>query len=128
MVDLRTPIYATNDLVSDTRSLDGESVDISVEVDYQACNDSECLLPRTERFALKVPLDEIDVPRVPLTSGWGQHEPDYDGRPHVRRLLVRRFVRHPIGFIRLIVKTVRLNRDYQRRLKQSALDSAPTDS
>ena len=118
VVDLRVPIYATSELTSDTRSLEGESVEINVEVQYQACNDTECLLPKTEHFTLSVPLDGIDVPGVPFYSDLGQHEPDYDGRPHVRRLVIRRFVRNPVGFIRFVAKTIRLHRAHSRRLKQ----------
>ena len=51
-VDLIYPFYATGELASECRPLDVPSVEINVLVRYQACTDSECLLPKTESFSL----------------------------------------------------------------------------
>ncbi len=48
-------------LVSTMR--EGDSVSIDVEVSYQACNDQECFLPKTEQFHLEVPLAPINRPQ-----------------------------------------------------------------
>lgn len=116
VVDLRVPIYATSELTSDTRSIEGETIDIDVEVQYQACNDTECLLPRTKKFSLTATLDVIDVPGVKFYRDIGQREPGYDGAPHVKRLVLRRFLRNPIKFIQFVAMTVRLHKDHKRRV------------
>ena len=45
-------------LVSTMR--EGHTVSIDVEVSYQACNDQECFIPKTERLHLEVPLAPIN--------------------------------------------------------------------
>jgi hypothetical protein len=44
-VDIVVPFYAKGELASETRPLDAENIDIEVRVRYQACTDTECLLP-----------------------------------------------------------------------------------
>ena len=41
----------------------GDSVPIEIEVRYQACNERECLLPKTERLHLDVPLGQLNRPQ-----------------------------------------------------------------
>lgn len=94
-VNLVYPFYATGELASECRPLDVPSVDISVEVRYQACTDIECLLPKTERFTLTLDLDVIDIPAIDIHRGHGQREGSYDGTPALRRLVARKIKSHP---------------------------------
>ncbi len=42
---------------------EGESVPVEVEVQYQACNDRECFLPKTDRLQLDVPVAALNMPQ-----------------------------------------------------------------
>ena len=107
--DLVVPIHATGALQSEVRPLDVESVRVDVRVTYQACDDEVCLLPKTESFALDVPLDVIDVPALGMHLGHGQREADWDAGPHLQRLLKRKFKESPLGFVRHLGLAIRLN-------------------
>ena len=89
-VDIRVPIYAASELATEVAPLAQDSVEIEVTVRYQACNDDTCLLPRTETFTLDVPMDVTEVPAIPVHQGHGQREGNYDGLPHMKRLLKRK--------------------------------------
>ncbi len=115
VVDIRVPFYAVGELASEVRPLDAETASIEVTVRYQACDDRTCLLPKTERLSLELPLDVIDVPAISLHTGHGQREGGYDGTPHLRRLLLRKLRRHPLGFIRFVAKSLRLEIAARRR-------------
>ncbi len=114
-VDIVVPVYPVGELASEVRPLDMDTTQIEVHVRYQACNDDTCLLPRTETFHLEVPLDVIDIPAIPLHQGHGQREGAYDGTPHLRRLLLRKIRRHPLGFLRYIARSIRLELAARRR-------------
>ncbi len=116
-VDIVIPFYAKGELASETRPLDGESVDIEVSVRYQACTDNECLLPRTETFNLTLPLDVTDVPRLGFHTGHGQREGNYDSTPALRRLFWRKLKANPLGLPKFILKSIRLEREARKRAK-----------
>ncbi len=119
-VDLRVPIYGAGELVSEVRPLDRDSLQIEVEVRYQACNDDVCLLPKTETLRLDVPLDVVDTPKISMHTGHGQREGNYDGTRHVLRLMARKVLPHPLGFARFIAKSVRLELAARRRRRQGS--------
>jgi hypothetical protein len=68
-VDIRVPIFPNGELVSEVRPLDQDSVRLSVNVRYQACDDVTCLLPRSKTLELEVPLAVTDVPALPIHMG-----------------------------------------------------------
>ena len=70
-------------------------------------DDQACMLSRTETIVLDVPLDVIDIPKIGLHTGHGQHEGQYDGSSHFRRLPLRKIKRHPFGFVRFIGESIR---------------------
>jgi len=107
-VDIVVPIYAKGELASETRPLDEKEITLDINVRYQACNDSECLLPRTESFSLKLPLDVIDVPSLGVHTGHGQREGSYDSTPALRRLLKRKIRENPLGFPKFLWKNIKL--------------------
>ncbi len=114
-VDIVVPLYAVGELQSETRPLDGESTPIDVTVRYQACDDQVCLLPRTEKLSIEVPLDVIDIPSLGMHKGHGQREGNYDGTPHLRRLLLRSAKRNPLNVFRFLWKNLKLERAAARR-------------
>ncbi len=89
-VDIRVPVYAASELVTEVAPLAHDSTTVDVVVRYQACDDDTCLLPRMERFKLEIPLDVTEVPAIPIHQGHGQREGNYDGTPHFKRLLARK--------------------------------------
>ena len=107
-VDIRVPFYAVGELASEVRPLDQDTARIEVRVRYQACNDDVCLLPKTEALHLELPLDVIDIPKISLHTGHGQREGHYDGTRHFVRLFARKVAKHPLGFLRFIGKSIRL--------------------
>jgi AhpC/TSA family/Thiol:disulfide interchange protein DsbD, N-terminal len=115
--DLVVPIYAKGELASETRPLDEGSINLEVKVRYQACNDNECLLPRTESFALELPMDVIDVPNLAVHAGHGQREGSYDSMPAMRRLLLRKFKQNPLGAFKFLWKNIKLELAARRRRK-----------
>ncbi|MEM9257236.1 MAG: protein-disulfide reductase DsbD domain-containing protein [Pseudomonadota bacterium] len=114
-VTIAIPFYPSSELVSETRPLDVDSADLEVTVRYQACTDTECLLPTTETFTLTLPLDVVDMPNLPMHLGHGQRYGNYDSMPAMRRLIRRKFIKNPLGFLKFLWKTHRLDRQAKRR-------------
>jgi hypothetical protein len=113
--DVVVPFYADGRLASETRPLDQDHAKVEVKVRYQACDDEQCLLPKTEHLTLELPLDVIDVPNVGMHTGHGQREAGYDGTPHLRRLLWRSVRRSPLGVLRFIAKNIKLELAARKR-------------
>jgi hypothetical protein len=63
-VDLAIPLYANSDLFSASEEGTPSEIELDVSVRYQACDDRTCLIPRTERFTLRVPLAGMEVPSL----------------------------------------------------------------
>ena len=106
--DFVVPLYPTGELASEVRPLDVTSISLKASVRFQACDNHTCLLPRTEDFALDVPLDVIDVPALGLHMGHGQREATYSSMPHARRLFARKIRESPLGAIRFVGKLLML--------------------
>ena len=117
IVDIVVPFYAVGELASETRPLDAESARLEVDVSYQACSDDTCLLPRSEKLVLDVPLDVIDVPSLGMHRGHGQREGGYDATPHMLRLLLRKARKHPLGLVRFAWKNLKLEREARKRAR-----------
>ncbi len=117
-LDVVIPFYAVGELASETRPLDRDSATIEITIRHQACDDEVCLLPKTEKLSLELPLDVIDVPALGMHKGHGQREGDYDGTPHMRRLILRKLRRHPLGLVRFLWKSFRLERAAARRRRE----------
>ena len=49
------------------------------------------------------------MPRLGMHLGHGQREANFDGAPHLRRLLARKFKESPLGFLRHLGLAIRLN-------------------
>lgn len=107
-VDIVIPFYAIGELVSETRPLDSDSIDMSIGVRYQACNDEVCYPPKTETLSLQLALDVIDVPSIGIHKGHGQREAGYNGTRHLKRSLLRKARENPLGMPRLILKILKL--------------------
>jgi hypothetical protein len=114
-VDIAVPFYAVGELASEVRPLDTESTALEVTVRYQACNDETCLLPKTEKLTIDLALDVIDIPALSMHQGHGQREADFDGTPHLRRLMFRKIREHPLGLLRFIAKSLKLELAARRR-------------
>ncbi len=122
-VEMQIPFHAVGELASETRPLDSDHIEIAVHVRYQACDDDVCLLPTTETLRLTLPMDVIDIPDIALHAGHGQRAGNYDGTPHLRRLLLRKVKQSPIGFLRFIGRSIRLELAARtRRRRKGASD------
>jgi hypothetical protein len=114
-VDIVVPFYPTGELASEARPLDMPSATLEVTVRYQACDDTTCLLPKTEKMTLELPLDVVDIPNLAMHRGHGQREAAFDGAAHMRRLIWRKVRKNPLGLPRFIAKNVRLELEARRR-------------
>ena len=118
-VDVVIPIYATGELASECRPLDAPSTSLTIDIHYQACNDTTCLLPTQKNMTLELPLDVIEVPNLPMHTGHGQREGSYNSLPALRRLLWRKIKRNPLRLIQFILKNRRLERAARRRQRDA---------
>ena len=116
--DIAIPMFADGRLASEARPLDADSVPVQVRIHYQACDESQCALPRTETLNLDVPLDVVDIPRLGLHEGHGQRAGNYDARPHMKRLFLRKARKNPLGLIKFVWTTLRL--ELKSRLRRRA--------
>lgn len=119
VVDIAVPFHPRAELVSECRPLDRDSVPIDVTVRYQACDDTSCLAPRTERFRLEVGLEPVDMPNLSFHGDTGQWKSALDSAPHFRRLMLRQLRRHPVGALRSIAQQIRLRIQAERRRRRS---------
>lgn len=119
IVDFVIPFYAKGELASETRPLDADSIEISIEIRYQACTDTECLLPTTETLTMPIELDVVDVPKLALHTGHGQREGNYDSTPALRRLLWRKVRQNPLGLFKFLWHSFRLELAARRRARDS---------
>lgn len=113
--DIVIPFYADGALVSETRPLDVENINIELSIRYQACTDTECLLPRTESLQLTLNTEVIDVPKLKMHLGHGQRESQYDSTPALRRLIWRKAKQNPLGLPKFIWKSVKLELAARKR-------------
>jgi hypothetical protein len=114
-VDIRIPFYAIGELASETRPLDQDEVTLEVSIRTQACNDDVCLLPKTLKLSIPVPLDVIDIPKLGMHVGHGQREAEFDGAPHLRRLFLRTLRKRPLSIPRFVWKSLMLERAAAKR-------------
>lgn len=117
--DVVVPVYPDGQLASECRPLDQDRVEVEVRVRYQACNDEICLPPRTETFRFDLALDVVDVPKLGMHLGHGQREGNYSSAPHMARLAWRKIRKNPLGLLRLIKKTIRVEREAKQRARQA---------
>ncbi|MDA9580127.1 protein-disulfide reductase DsbD N-terminal domain-containing protein [Luminiphilus sp.] len=113
-VTIVVPFYPAGDLATEAVAPATTSASIDFEVRYQACNETECLLPRTERFSIDLPLDVVDVPSLSIHRGHGQREGNYDSTPAMRRLLWRKIRTNPLRLLKLMWKTQQLKRSARK--------------
>ncbi len=121
--DVVIPFYPDARVASETRPLDRDSLELEVEVRYQACDDEACLLPKTEKLRLTASLEVVDVPNLALHVGHGQREGSYDAMPHMRRMILRSLRRSPAGFLRFVAKNVMLEMAAWRRRRAQRRDA-----
>ncbi len=119
VVDIVVPVYPDAELLSEMRPLETDSTTIEVTVRYQACDDDTCLLPRSEKLSLEVPMAPVDVQALSFHTGHGQNEWDANSRKHFLRLVFRIFRRDPIAFFKGIGRQIRLQREAVRRQREA---------
>jgi hypothetical protein len=113
-VHFATPLYPVGELVSECRPIDEREVELSVHVTFQACTDETCLLPQTRTLTLQVELEEVDVPNLPIHTGHGQREGNYDSTPAMKRLIWRKVRNNPLRLLQFIWNRKRMERRSKR--------------
>jgi len=107
-VDVQIPVYALSRFVSECHPVDQESATLEVTVRYQACDDRNCLLPRTEKLTLEVPVEPVDVQKIGIHAGHGQRESAMHSTAHMGRLLLRKARARPLGPLRYLWRNLSL--------------------
>lgn len=113
-VTLAIPLYPVGELVSECRPIDEREVELSVHVTFQACTNETCLLPQTRSLTLRVALEEVDVPNLPIHTGHGQREGSYDSTPAMKRLIWRKIRKNPLRLLQFIWNRKRMERRSKR--------------
>ena len=113
-VNLVTPIYPVGELVSECRPIDQREIELSVHVTFQACTDETCLLPQTRTLKLRIALEEVEGPNLPIHTGHGQREGHYDSTPAMKRLIWRKVRKNPLRLLQFIWNRKRMERRSKR--------------
>ncbi len=92
-VDFVTPLYANTALTSRVQEESDPTVELTVNVRYQACDDAQCFIPRTQTIVLEVPLKAGAVPAFERMAGWGGEQVEMDSEHHLKRLVDRKLGR-----------------------------------
>jgi hypothetical protein len=106
--EIAVPVYAVATLISECRPLDRDRVEIELRVRYQACDDTTCLVPKSETLRIEVGLEPVDMPDLAFHGETGQRRAPFEGLPHMRRLVLRMAREHPLGVLRSIATQLRL--------------------
>ncbi len=67
-----------------------KSIEVEVTVRYQACDDTQCFIPRTRTLTLDVPLALGAMPNSPRLRGISGATVDMDWATHMKRLVERK--------------------------------------
>lgn len=86
-VDIPIPIWANSKVVCVMRPVDPNVITLDVTVRYQACDDTTCLIPRTEKLQVEVPLAPHDVPT--FLDGTGHRSVSMDSMKHFKEMIAR---------------------------------------
>ncbi len=115
------PFYATGELASEVRPLDQDNIDLTIHVQFQACDDDVCRLPTTTSLTLTAPMDVVDIPKLAIHQGHGQREGTYDATPHMKRLIKRKIRRRKTeAFLGFILRSLKLEREGRKRLQRKS--------
>ena len=96
-VDIALPVWANSKLVSLVQPLEQTSARLDVTVRYQACDERTCLVPRTERLVVEVPIEPLTVPNLPQLNSAGQTLTPMDSLPHMKKLVRRQKQKLELG-------------------------------
>ena len=97
-VDLVIPIFASGTIVHAIDDGPTPSVELKVNVRYQACDDHQCFIPRTQTIVLNVPFGENVLPGF-VAKILGENVAsrvqivDMDTKAHLKRLTARQNAR-----------------------------------
>jgi hypothetical protein len=86
-VDIAVPLFVNSKLAPLVSPLTQDSVTLEVAVRFQACDDTTCLIPRTERLRITAPLEVIDVPT--FFGDGSQNITSMDSKKHMQQLVAR---------------------------------------
>lgn len=100
VVDISIPLWADDRVQSLVGDPGIREVELAVAVEYQACDDRACRIPRRETLRVAVPVGRYTAHRLA-----GRLEGDLtamDSRRYMQRKILRALVRSPIGGLRFL--------------------------
>jgi hypothetical protein len=92
-VDFVVPLFANTDLVSAVFAGPEPSIEIKVHLRYEACDDTQCFIPRTRTIELDVPVGIGPLPAIGGLKKLGSGVIDMDSEEHMQRLVQRQMAR-----------------------------------
>lgn len=87
------PLFANTALAHVLRDSPEPSIEMKIHVRYQACDDTQCFIPRTRTIELDVPLSAGPLPAIGALKKLGGGVIDMDSEEHLRRLVQRQMTR-----------------------------------
>jgi len=93
-VDFVIPTYANTALARAIRN-GQESITVRIHLRYQACDNTQCFMPRTRTIELDVPVANGVMPRFDQMKDYDGTAIEMDSMAHMRRLLERKLGRNP---------------------------------
>lgn len=93
IVDFVVPVFGNSALAAHFDSAEPAPLEVQIKVRYQACDDTQCFIPRTRTLELKVPLARSTVPAFDGMGGAAAQVIDMDTKTHFQRLAARQAAR-----------------------------------
>jgi hypothetical protein len=89
IVDFVLPVFGNSVLGESLLEETHASIEVKINVRYQACDDAQCFIPRTRTLELNVPLGEGTRPAFKMLEFMGGEVIDMDTEAHFERLAAR---------------------------------------
>ena len=105
-VDFAIPLWVGEEIASMVRKNPRDEIEIEVKLDYQACDDRACRVPRRETLRVRVPVERIIGHEIPGRMPGAEISP-MNSAKHMRRMVGRGLLRNPIGGIRYLRQNLR---------------------
>lgn len=104
-VDFVIPVWADDRIAGIMDEISREEIEIGVRVDYQACDDQACHIPRSETLSLRVPITPYLGHDLPGAMSGAVLSP-MDHRKFMMRKVRRALLRSPIKGMRYLKQSM----------------------
>ncbi len=121
-VDIVIPVWVNDPLAPlNSQEMTQDSVDLTINVRYQACDDKTCRIPRTETFPMRIPIEPATTPRVAVFKG-SARTTNMQTNKHLKQMVWRSLKRRPwkaFPMLRYLIHQTRTSRRAPRARETS---------